>query len=254
MKNFTKEIACNADKLKALFEPHGAVTDAQIKTRDDGKFLGLGYIVFSSEEDAKKAIGAMHEKEFDGKKLSVVPAVRRVDDSDKDHWSGYYNSFSLTKGKGKGKGKAMMQQYFAMQAAYSAAYSQMWSASMAGGNTDEKRVSNDNDSSVAPAVPNEQVAPGEYTGTLKHRMRYGQKKSYIVSPTTYQYYGADIHIEKETIPTGAKDGDSIKFTVAAAYGQAKWDDKSGWTTPYARGYPKAKTALVSPTSKADGKV
>lgn len=190
------------------------------------------------------------------KKMSVAPAERRVDD--KNQWSGYHDptQYYTAPMYGKGKGKAMMQQYFAMQAAYSTAYSQMWSASMAGGNmaggnTYEKRVSND--IGTAPAVPDEQVAPGEYIGTLKHRMRYGQKKSYIISPTTYQYYGADIHIEKATIPADAKDGDSIKFTVAAAYGQAKWDDKSGWTTPYAQGYPKAKTALVSSTSKAKDK-
>jgi len=216
------------------------------------------------EEEAKQAIADMNEKELDGKKLSVAPAERRVDD--KSQWSGYMDPaqfyyaqmYGKGKGKGKDKGKAMMQQYFAMQAAYAAACSQMWSANMAGGGgdggarSDEKRDSND--SSTAPAVTDEQVALGEYTGTLKYRMRYGQKKSYLISSTTYQYYGSDIHIEKNTIPTDAKDGDTIKFTVAAAFGQAKWDDKSGWTTPYARGYPKAKTArLVSSTSKAEEK-
>jgi len=250
VKNFSKETAESPEKLKALFEPFGNITDAQIKTRDDGKFLGLGFIVFTSEEEAQKAIVELNEKEFDGRKISVSPAERRIEDA---QWAGYQpqaTGFGKGKGKGKDKGTAMTQQFAAMQAAYAAAYTQMWSANMgAGGAAEEKQAGAQSGTDVT-----EQMAPGDYTGTLKNRTRYGQKKSYLISPTTFQYYGSDIHIEKELIPDGAKDGDTVTFTVAAAYGEAKWEDKTGWTTPYARGYPKAKTArLISAASKAEEK-
>lgn len=258
VKNFTKETAETAEKLKALFEPFGAVTDSQVKIREDGKFLGLGFVVFASEPEAKTAIAELHEKEFDGKKLAVFLAERRVDDSNQNYnqWSAYTPK---GKGKDKDKGKVAMQQFAAMQTAYAAAYSQMYSASMgtAGTPIEEKRGSVDSgkrgstDSSVSVATA-EQIAPGEYTGSLKFRMRYGQKKSYLVSPITFQYYGSDVYVDKEFIPNGAKDGDVMKFTVAVAYGEAKWDDKLGWTTPYAKGYPKAKTVrLVSSASKVE---
>ena len=251
MKNLAKETVDSSEKLKALFEPFGTVTDAQIKARDDGKPLGLGFVVMASEDEAKKAIADLNDKELNGKKLSVAPAERRADDT--NEWSSYpdppwfytqmMGMYGKGKGKGKDKGKAMMAQYAAMQAAYAAAYSQMWSTSVGTG-----------DSNTTPAAIDEQVAPGEYTGVLKYRLRYGQKKSYLICQSAYQYYGSDIHIEKDTIPEEAKDGDTIRFTVASAYGEVKWNDKSGWTTPYARGYPKAKTArLVPAISKAEEK-
>merc|ERR1719215_1978027 len=129
----------------------------------------------------------------------------------------------------------MMQQYAALQAAYETAYSQMWAASIGPGA--------DGKSDSCRAV-DEQCAPGEYSGTLKYRFRYGQKKSYLLSQLTFQQYGSDIHIDRELIPNGAKDGDAIKFTVEVAYGDAKWDDKSGWAVPYLRGYPKATSAIL----------
>jgi len=219
-----------------------------LKTKDDGKSLGLGYVVFSSEEEAKNAIAEMNDKQLGGKKLSVSPAERRHQEQPANasaYWS-YWTGFAgkgKGKGQGKDKGKQFMQQYMAMQSAYMAAYAQMASWQAMGATAgDEKRASTE--SSQAAAATDECEVPGEYTGILKYKTRYGTKKSYLSCDETYQYYASDIHIDKDVLPQGAKEGSTIKFKLAMRYGQATWE--SGYmTTPPAKGYPKARTASLA---------
>lgn len=78
------------EELKKCFEPFGTVVAAEVKFKDDGKSRGFGFVVFSSEDDSKKATAELHDREVAGKKLIVGPAERREDDG--------------KKGKGDGKG------------------------------------------------------------------------------------------------------------------------------------------------------
>jgi hypothetical protein len=213
VKNLSDETK-DADQLKALFAAHGALTDAQVKTREDGSSRGIGFVVYEKEEDAKKAIEALHDKEIGGKKLDVKPAERRPDEG--QDW-----------GKGKGKGKAMMQQYMAMQQAYWSAFAQYGSASQGEQKPGE-----------------ESIMPGSYVGVLKHKLRYGTRTSYIMCAETQQQLQCDVHIERTDIPEGIKEGDKIKFTVATMYKPWTWDkQQQTYLQLPARGYPKAHTAV-----------
>eukprot|EP00930_Biecheleria_cincta_P098685 TRINITY_DN90337_c0_g1_i1.p1 TRINITY_DN90337_c0_g1~~TRINITY_DN90337_c0_g1_i1.p1 ORF type:complete len:225 (-),score=73.54 TRINITY_DN90337_c0_g1_i1:172-846(-) len=74
-----KNLASDTDgpKLKALFEPHAKVLDAQVKRDQDGKSLGYGFVVVPAEEDALKAMEALHNTKLGSKALVVFPAERR---------------------------------------------------------------------------------------------------------------------------------------------------------------------------------
>lgn len=62
----------DAEGLKSLFSEFGEVSDARVIThRDSGRSKGFGFVEFANEEDAKKAIDAMHEKEIEGRNLVV---------------------------------------------------------------------------------------------------------------------------------------------------------------------------------------
>jgi RNA recognition motif-containing protein len=218
VKNLNPEM--ELDKVKELFTPFGTVSDAQLKMKDTGKSMGLGFVVFEKEEDAQAAVKAMHDKEIDGKKLSVYPAERREREP---MGQGQWVPWGAPSGsKGKGKQAAMTT---AMQA-----YAQAYSAYMA-------------QSQNAQQQPNEEyVFPAEYTGTIKWRFRYGSKTCVILCEETFQYLGCDIHVDADTVSEGVKDNDKVKFTVATKYKPYEWDKKSQsyQQLPF-KGYPKAKT-------------
>ncbi len=61
-----------SDELKSMFSEFGEIVDAVvIADRDSGRSKGFGFVEFSSEEDAKKAVDAMAGKEMDERKLVV---------------------------------------------------------------------------------------------------------------------------------------------------------------------------------------
>lgn len=61
-----------SDELKSMFSEFGEIVDAVVITdRDSGRSKGFGFVEFSSEEDAKKAVDAMAGKEIDERKLVV---------------------------------------------------------------------------------------------------------------------------------------------------------------------------------------
>lgn len=192
------------EELKALFEPCGTVSAAEIKTYDDGSSRGFGFVILGSEEEGKKAIAELNGKKIGGKELNVSPAERRVTDDD----------------AGKGKGKqgmdmaaqqaAWMMQFWAMQQAYMAQSMQgggwnpnMWGADAASGGSQD------------------------YEGSLKSisaKNGYG----FIVCAETYNVYKRDVYIDKELLPAGAKPTDRLRFTV----------------TINNKGHPKAATASL----------
>jgi RNA recognition motif-containing protein len=67
-----------ADDLRALFEPYGEVTRAQVTTdRETGRSRGFGFVEMSSGGD--EAIAALNGKEVGGRSLTVNEARPRED-------------------------------------------------------------------------------------------------------------------------------------------------------------------------------
>jgi hypothetical protein len=63
------------DDLRNHFAQVGEVTDVHVlRNRNNGRAHGFGFIDMATDEDARKAIEAFNEKEFDGRKLSVCLA------------------------------------------------------------------------------------------------------------------------------------------------------------------------------------
>jgi len=65
--------------LQELFAAFGETTEAVlIKDKFSGRSKGFGFVTFANEEDAKKAIAEMHEKEVEGRPLTVSEAKPMV--------------------------------------------------------------------------------------------------------------------------------------------------------------------------------
>jgi cold-inducible RNA-binding protein len=68
--------------LQNLFEPHGAVSSAQvIMDRDTGRSKGFGFVEMDSGEHADAAIAALNGQEVSGRSLTVNEARPREDRS-----------------------------------------------------------------------------------------------------------------------------------------------------------------------------
>lgn len=62
-------------KLLELFSAFGEVTSARVVTdRETGRSRGFGFVEFTNEEDAAKAVDALHESEVDGRAINVSVA------------------------------------------------------------------------------------------------------------------------------------------------------------------------------------
>ena len=65
----------NDEALKSLFEGFGEVVSSKIvKDRDTGRSKGFGFVTFKNDDDAKKAIEEMNDKEVEGRALKVNEA------------------------------------------------------------------------------------------------------------------------------------------------------------------------------------
>ncbi|KAL2019217.1 hypothetical protein VTK56DRAFT_9944 [Thermocarpiscus australiensis] len=61
--------------LRQKFEEFGVVEEAVVvKDRDTGRSRGFGFVRYTNEEDAQKAISAMNNVEFDGRQIRVDKA------------------------------------------------------------------------------------------------------------------------------------------------------------------------------------
>lgn len=71
------------EDLKKLFGQAGAVASAEvIKDSESGESRGFSFVEMKTEEDAKKAIEMFHEKDFQGRELTVEEAKPKKDDSE----------------------------------------------------------------------------------------------------------------------------------------------------------------------------
>jgi len=66
------------DQLKDFFSTAGTVVSARVITdRDSGRSKGFGFVEMSSDEEAKKAIDELNNKELDGRPITVSEARPR---------------------------------------------------------------------------------------------------------------------------------------------------------------------------------
>jgi cold-inducible RNA-binding protein len=64
--------------LEQMFLEFGTVTSAQvIQDRETGRSKGFGFVEMQTDDAAQRAISGMHEKEFDGRPLTVNEAKPR---------------------------------------------------------------------------------------------------------------------------------------------------------------------------------
>uniref|UniRef100_A0A7S0UN68 Polyadenylate-binding protein n=1 Tax=Polytomella parva TaxID=51329 RepID=A0A7S0UN68_9CHLO len=80
---FVKNLAKSIDhkELHRIFSEFGDISSLKISQDDNSVSRGYGFVHFKKEEDAKKAMEALNNKDFDGKPLAVQPFVRRDDRS-----------------------------------------------------------------------------------------------------------------------------------------------------------------------------
>jgi cold-inducible RNA-binding protein len=68
------------DQITAMFAPHGDVKSAQLITdRDTGRSKGFGFVEMTNDQEAAKAISALHGQMVDGRALTVNEAKPRED-------------------------------------------------------------------------------------------------------------------------------------------------------------------------------
>ena len=61
--------------LKKVFESYGEIEEVSvIKDKFSGRSKGFGFVTFKNDDDAKKAIDAMNDKEVEGRNLKVNEA------------------------------------------------------------------------------------------------------------------------------------------------------------------------------------
>lgn len=68
----------NDEQLAQIFGEAGTVVSAKVITeRDSGRSKGYGFVEMSSDEEAKKAIDTLNEKEIEGRNITVSEARPR---------------------------------------------------------------------------------------------------------------------------------------------------------------------------------
>lgn len=69
-----------SEKLKEIFSKAGNVTDAVVITdKFSNKSKGFGFVEFSDDNEAKKAIELFNEKEVEGRNIKVDKAKPRTE-------------------------------------------------------------------------------------------------------------------------------------------------------------------------------
>ncbi len=72
--------AVNESDLESLFSEFGTVQSAQIIVdRDTNRSKGFGFVEMGSDAEAQAAIAALHDREHDGRRLTVNEAKPRED-------------------------------------------------------------------------------------------------------------------------------------------------------------------------------
>ena len=73
------------EDLNKLFSQFGSVSSAKvISDRETGRSRGFGFVEMDSDEDAKKAIAGLNNKEVEGRAMSV--SVAKPKKTDNKRW------------------------------------------------------------------------------------------------------------------------------------------------------------------------
>ena len=86
---FVSNISFHTDEqaLKTLFSEFGAVKSAKIiKDRETGKSRGFGFVEMDNVSEGQAAMKTLHNKEIEGKALSVTVAKEKTTRSDNKRW------------------------------------------------------------------------------------------------------------------------------------------------------------------------
>jgi len=68
------------DTLRALFEQHGEVSSAKVvENRETGRSRGFGFVEMPNDEEARAAIEAVNDTEFEGRTLKINEARPRTE-------------------------------------------------------------------------------------------------------------------------------------------------------------------------------
>ncbi len=93
--------------LKELFTSYGEVSEATvIKDKFSNRSKGFGFVTIDDEAASKKAIAEMHEKEIEGRKLTVNEAKPREERPQRD-----FNRGSRDSGRGPGRDSRGPRRY-----------------------------------------------------------------------------------------------------------------------------------------------
>ena len=66
------------DDLKSVMEQFGAVDSIKVvKDRETGRSKGFAFVEMQDDDDAKRAIVELNEKEFEGRQMVVKEALPR---------------------------------------------------------------------------------------------------------------------------------------------------------------------------------
>ena len=78
-----------SESLRAVFEPLGEVISAEVVSdRDTGRSRGFGFVEMS-DEDGRKAIDQLNDKDIDGRRLTVNEARPRTSSGPRSGSGGY---------------------------------------------------------------------------------------------------------------------------------------------------------------------
>ena len=86
MKVYVGNLPFSIDEeaLKKLFESYSPQEVVLISDNYSGRSKGFGFVTIENDEVAKKAISEMHEKEIEGRKLTVNEAKPKEDRPKRD--------------------------------------------------------------------------------------------------------------------------------------------------------------------------
>jgi RNA recognition motif-containing protein len=98
-----------SESLQALFEQYGEVSSANIITdRESGRSRGFGFVEMPNDDEARAAIEATNDTEFEGKVLTVNEARPREERPDRGGYNrgggGGYNRGGYGGGGGYNRG------------------------------------------------------------------------------------------------------------------------------------------------------
>lgn len=97
--------AVKDNDLKEMFSSYGEISEAVvISDKYSGRSKGFGFVTFANDEDAKKAIAEMNDKEVQGRQLKVNEAQPMDPNRPKRSFGGSRGGFGGGRDRGFGGG------------------------------------------------------------------------------------------------------------------------------------------------------